>query len=137
MDVFFAVARVLAQSRRPDGLTLAAAQLRLVLVLAQPERCIQTDGGDTAWFLLLQAAVEQRCVCEVLSQLEVFFAALGQPVESLDEAVRRGERYRELQVVENLVLHLNDLLLADRVVRDPEQILKFRWINFLVLASDV
>ena len=42
-----------------------------------------------------------------------------------------------MQLVEDLILHFNDLLLGDGVVGDSEQVLELRWVYFLILAGDV
>ena len=67
----------------------------------------------------------------------MLIASLCQAAEPLQESVGRREGHRKLQLVEDLILHLNDLFFGDGVVGDSEQVLELRWVYFLILAGDV
>ena len=67
----------------------------------------------------------------------MLIASLCQTTEPLQESVARREGHRELQLVEDLILHFNDLLFGYGVVGDSQQVLELRWVYFFILAGDV
>ena len=135
--VFFSVARVLRQGGAPYALILSATQLLLIVCFVNGEGGVEADSGNPTRLLSLQSAVQKWCVGEVLRQDEVLIASLCQATEPLQESVGWGEGHRELQLIEDLILHLYDLFFGHGVVGDSEQVLELRWVYFLVLASDV
>jgi len=75
VDVIFPVASIFHECGRPE-LAWPCTRLLALLGLEKSQGEVETDSGDPARVFLLQAAVEQGCVYEVLCEDEVLLVRL-------------------------------------------------------------
>lgn len=98
----------------------------------------ETSSSNLWLGVFQEEGIQQADFAEILSEEEdlVILSCRRELTETFQEAKSWRNKEVELEGGEYLELHLQDLFLCELVLRDVQQLLKIRRVNFLVFGRD-
>ena len=98
---------------------------------------VHSGGRDEGGQELKHGVLLQGALCQVAGQLHHRAVRVRSLQVAAQKGVNGGDGEVKVKRVDDVALHLKNFLLVVRTVRDVDKIAELRWVNLLVLRSNL